>query len=138
MPKTDWKILEQLERVLELLLTIPKHDSKLAVVVLEIEKTILSIKLDLLTSKKVNSSPIGFVADEENRTERNKMKDKIVKLLTGKKQMTSSEIYSLFPDINKRNIRRLLDELVEEGKVDRLDSKNPIVFRVTKTFTKPL
>lgn len=52
------------------------------------------------------------------------MKDKIIEYLTGKDRANISEIYNLFPDCNKPQVRSTLNAMVTKQVIKRLERGN--------------
>lgn len=131
----------RLEYIFELLRTLPIKDNGAKIAVLKTEKVLLSIKLDLLTAncfeseafKKTQSSAIGFVCDKRDKMEKEEIKNEIIKLVVDKAQVSSLEIYNSFPQVNKREIRRLITDLIKSGKLNRSVSKNLSFYSIAVT-----
>ena len=139
-------LLIRFEDIFKLLQTLPAKDSKTKIVVLKAEKILLLIKLDLLAtnyfesevSRKTQSSPNGFISGKKDRMEKEGVKKEIIKLVVDKAQVSSLEIYNSFPQVNKREIRRLITDLIKSGKLNRSVSKNLSFYSIAGTSKKPL
>ncbi|MGD0977176.1 MAG: hypothetical protein ABR875_02700 [Minisyncoccia bacterium] len=98
--------------------------------ILESEKMVLKMKLDILSLpvsenvnmdllKKPRTSSIGFIHRLGNKKNREEIEKKILDLIGDRLEVDSQEIYAFLPEINKRNVRRVLSQLVASGRIRR-------------------
>lgn len=141
MPKDGQKILEHLEEILNLLHSVFSGcDYHRKAILLEMEKLLLLIKLDFLNfeslcrkneGKKIYT-PKGFLRKDVDNKKRESQKEQFFRFVNKNGKVSSKEIYGMFSGVNKREIRRMVGELIKEGKITRSVHGNLAIFSVIR------
>ena len=91
------------------------------------------IKKELLEDLEINQEPsrsfakLRLGSENQNLSERQK---KILQILKKREKAQVGELQKIFSDVSKRTLRRDLDDLLNQGMVDRVGQWNEIYYKV--------
>lgn len=137
-PRND-KIIFQINNLINLAVFFESSDESDRILAFEAEKRLLELKLEtILATKrtkpatKPHKKEVKERDDQEQKFDRDIFRQRIMALFSQKDFINHADILRVFPELNERSLRRLMDRFSQEGLFAKKKNGNVVTYFLKK------